>query len=399
VTDSAGVLVLNSGSSSVKLALVDPDTGARAVSATAERVGTPDASIRIRSDGRDDEVRVGDTSHAGVVHVLLESLGAKALDAVAAVGHRVVHGGARLTEPTVVDDDVVEDLRGLAELAPLHAPANLVGIEVARQALRAVPHVAVFDTAFHRTLPPRAYRYAVPRSWYDDLGVRRFGFHGISHRYVSERAADLLQRPLGELRLVTAHLGNGCSATAVRDGVSVDTTMGFTPLEGLVMGTRSGDVDPGALAYVGRRLGLDLERVVGQLNKDSGLAALSGLGNDVREVARAADAGSADAQLALDVFGYRAAKAIAALAVPLGRLDALVFTGGIGENSAAVRSIVIGDLALLGMVEDAPANAANGADTNGRIGAATGPAVLVVHTDEEVAIARATAAAVGGRTS
>jgi acetate kinase len=383
----------------VKLALVDPDTGARAVSATAERVGTPDASIRIRSDGRDDEVRVGDTSHAGVVHVLLESLGAEALDAVAAVGHRVVHGGARLTEPTVVDDDVVEDLRGLAELAPLHAPANLVGIEVARQALRAVPHVAVFDTAFHRTLPPRAYRYAVPRSWYDDLGVRRFGFHGISHRYVSERAADLLQRPLGELRLVTAHLGNGCSATAVRDGVSVDTTMGFTPLEGLVMGTRSGDVDPGALAYVGRRLGLDLERVVGQLNTDSGLAALSGLGNDLREVVGAADAGSADAQLALDVFGYRAAKAIAALAVPLGRLDALVFTGGIGENSAAVRSIVIGDLALLGMVEDAPANAANGADTNGRIGAATGPAVLVVHTDEEVAIARATAAAVGGRTS
>jgi acetate kinase len=399
VTDPAGVLVLNSGSSSVKLAVVDPETGVRGISASAERVGTPEVSRAGPRGGRDDALRVDDTSHAGVLNALLESLGAEVLDPVAAVGHRVVHGGARLTEPTLLDDDVLEVLRGLSDLAPLHAPANIVGIEVGRRALPAVGHVAVFDTAFHRALPPHAYRYAVPA-----IVVRRPGRPPVR---VPRHQPPLRQRAGGgaarsaadRAAAVTAHLGNGCSATAVRDGVSVDTTMGFTPLEGLVMGTRSGDVDPGALAYVGRRLGLDLERVVGQLNTDSGLAALSGLGNDLREVVGAADAGSADAQLALDVFGYRAAKAIAALAVPLGRLDALVFTGGIGENSAAVRSIVIGDLALLGMVEDAPANAANGADTNGRIGAATGPAVLVVHTDEEVAIARATAAAVGGRTS
>ena len=391
MTDPAGVLVLNSGSSSVKLAVVDPETGVRGTSASAERVGTPEVSVRVRAGGRDDALRVDDTSHAGVLNALLETLGAEVLDPVAAVGHRVVHGGARLTEPTLLDDDVLEVLRGLSDLAPLHAPANIVGIEVARRALPAVGHVAVFDTAFHRALPPHAYRYAVPRSWYADLGVRRFGFHGISHRYVSERPT--------ELRLVTAHLGNGCSATAVRDGVSVDTTMGFTPLEGLVMGTRSGDVDPGALAYVGRRLGLSLEQVVGQLNTDSGLAALSGLGNDVREVVAAADAGSADAQLALDVFGYRAAKAIAALAVPLERLDAVVFTGGVGENSAVVRSVVMRRLAVLGVVEDPAANAASGADSSGRISGAAGPAVLVVRTDEEHAIARATVAAVDGRAS
>lgn len=399
MTDPAGVLVLNSGSSSVKLAVVDPETGVRGISALAERVGTPEVSVRVRAGGCDDALRVDDTSHAGVLNALLESLGAEVLDPVAAVGHRVVHGGARLTEPTLLDDDVLEVLRGLSDLAPLHAPANIVGIEVARRALPAVRHVAVFDTAFHRALPPHAYRYAVPRSWYADLGVRRFGFHGISHRYVSERAAELLGRPPTELRLVTAHLGNGCSATAVRDGVSVDTTMGFTPLEGLVMGTRSGDVDPGALAYVGRRLGLSLEQVVGQLNTDSGLAALSGLGNDVREVVAAADAGSADAQLALDVFGYRAAKAIAALAVPLERLDAVVFTGGVGENSAVVRSVVMRRLAVLGVVEDPAANAASGADSSGRISGAAGPAVLVVRTDEEHAIARATVAAVDGRAS
>jgi acetate kinase len=250
--------------------------------------------------------------------------------------------------------------------------------------------VAVFDTAFHSGMPPRAYRYAVPASWYSDHGVRRYGFHGTSHRYVSGRAADLLGRPLESLRMVTVHLGNGCSATAVRDGVSVDTTMGLTPLEGLVMGTRSGDVDPGVLGYIADRLGLDVKAVLDQLNCRSGLLGLSGLSNDMRTVEDAARDGSAAAALAVEVFCYRAAKAIGALAVALGRLDAVVFTGGIGEHSATGRSATLAHLGVLGIAEDTAANAGHGERTGGLISAPGSVPVLVVPTDEELVIARDT---------
>jgi acetate kinase len=315
-------------------------------------------------------------------------------------GHRVVHGGERFTSSIRVDDAVIAALRSYNHLAPLHNTANLAGIEAVRAVLPNLPQVAVFDTAFHQTMPPHAFRYAVPEEWYTRHGVRRYGFHGISHRFVSEQAASMLGRQPRELRLVTAHLGNGCSATAVRDGVSVDTTMGLTPLDGLVMGTRSGDVDPGLIGYLAGRTGMNIDEITQALNADSGLQGLSGVGNDMRTVADAAADGNERAQLALDVFVHRLSKAIAALVVGLQRLDALVFTGGIGENSAVVRSLVLSRLGFLGLAEDAEANADHGRHTGGRISLAGPVLALVVPTDEELLIARDTARVIagGGRT-
>jgi len=284
----------------------------------------------------------------------------------------------------------------LSHLAPLHNPANLAGIEAVRAVLPDLPQVAVFDTAFHQTMPPHAFRYAVPEEWYTRYGVRRYGFHGISHLFVSEQAARALGRPLSELRLVTAHLGNGCSATAVRDGISVDTTMGLTPLDGLVMGTRSGDVDPGLLGYLAGRTGMSVDELTLALNVDSGLKGLSGVGSDMRTVAAAAADGNERARLALEVFVHRLSKAIAGLVVGLQRLDALVFTGGIGENSAVVRSLVLSRLGFLGLAEDARANADHGRHTGGRISVPGPVLALVIPTDEELLIARDTARVITG---
>ena len=307
-----------------------------------------------------------------------------------------MHGGSRFTESVVVDDAVMAALRDVADLAPLHAPPNLAGLDAARHELPDLTQVAVFDTAFHQTMPPVAYRYAVPSSWFEEHDVRRYGFHGTSHRYLAGRAADLMGRSTDDLRLVTLHLGNGCSAAAVRDGRSIDTTMGLTPLEGLVMGTRSGDVDPGVLGHMSLRLGLGLAEVLDVLNSSSGLLGLSGLSNDMRALSDAARGGSDAARLAVDVFSYRVAKAVGALAVALGRLDAVVFSGGIGENSVEARSEVLRLLEVLGLREDAAANAAHGHDTAGRISSGDGPMALVVPTDEELLIARDTALLSGG---
>ena len=389
------VLVLNCGSSSVKVAVLDPVTGQRAVSALGERIGSGEVSATVRRGGQEAPVEVAEDSHAGVLAAVLDAVGEDVRASVAGVGHRVVHGGHRFTESVRVDAAVLDGLREVADLAPLHVPGAIAGIEAAGRVLADVPQVAVFDTAFHATLPPHAFHYAVPRSWHDEHGARRFGFHGISHAYVATRAAEVVGRPLSELRMVTAHLGNGCSATAVRGGVSVDTTMGFTPLEGMAMGTRSGDVDPGLLAYLAPRLRLDIEGLVRVLNTESGLAGLSGEGNDVRSVLAAADAGSAPARLAIEVFTYRVAKAVAALTVPLGRLDVLVFTGGVGEHSAPVRSRVMAGLGVFGITEDAEANEAGGRDSDGRVSTGDGPTVLVVPTDEERVIAGDTARLVG----
>ena len=386
-----GVLVLNSGSSSVKFALLVPQTGERIASGLAERVGTTEAVLRLRigGDSPAGEPVPGATYQDVVGRVLsrLSEAGARLLGA----GHRVVHGGERFSAPVLVDEAVVADIATLRPLAPLHNPANLAGIEAVRAVLPDLPQVAVFDTAFHQTMPPRAYRYAVPEEWYTRYGVRRYGFHGTSHRFVSERAAALLGRPLAELRLVTAHLGNGCSAAAVRGGVSVDTTMGLTPLEGLVMATRSGDIDPGVFGYLTGHAGLTVAELTEVLNTASGLAGLSGASSDMRTVEAAAAAGDSRARLALDVFVHRLAKAVAGLATSLDRLDALVFTAGIGENSALVRGLVLGRLGFLGLAEDPVANARHGRDTGGRI-SHRGPVVaLVVPTDEELLIARDTA--------
>src|ERR1700729_2269090 len=396
------VLVLNSGSSSVKFSLLIPDSGERLMGGIGERLGTPEALLRGQwFPAPALEERLPGGTHRDVVARVLEHLAAAGhagVDLLAA-GHRVVHGGERFTSAILVDDAVVAALRSFSHLAPLHNPANLAGIEAVRDLLPDLPQVAVFDTAFHQTMPPHAYRYAVPEEWYTRHGVRRYGFHGISHRFVSEQAAVMLDRPLGELRLVTAHLGNGCSATAVRDGVSVDTTMGLTPLDGLVMGTRSGDVDPGLLSYLAGRTGMNVDELTRALNVDSGLQGLSGTSNDMRTVAGAAADGDERAQLALDVFVHRLSKAIAGLVVGLQRLAALVFTGGIGENSAVVRSLVLSRLGFLGLAEDARANAGHGRETGGRI-SLDGPVLaLVVPTDEELLIARDTARVITGDTA
>jgi acetate kinase len=386
------VLVLNSGSATVKFALLDPDSGERVFGGVADNVGTPDAVLRIGRDGREAEERLPGGDHRAAISRVLDHLsdsGARDLDLVGA-GHRVVHGGERFTGSVLVDDEVIAAVRSFSHLAPLHNPANLAGIEAVRAVRPELPQVAVFDTAFHQTMPPRAFRYAVPEDWYTRYGVRRYGFHGTSHRFVSGRAAELLGRPPGELRLVTAHLGNGCSAAAVRDGVSVDTTMGLTPMEGLVMGTRSGDVDPGLFGHLADRAGLTVGQLTEALDTGSGLLGLSGASNDMRAIQAAAEAGDQKAQLALEVFVYRLAKAIAALAVPLERLDALVFTGGIGENSAIVRSMVLRSLGFLGLTEDPEANARHGRATNGRITRPAEAQALVIPTDEELMIARDT---------
>src|ERR1700722_6334446 len=336
---SAGglVLVLNSGSSSVKFALVLPGSGERLMAGIGERLGTPEALLRVQwFPAAAVTERLPGASHQAVVARALDHLaeagpsGAHLLGA----GHRVVHGGERFTASIRVDDAVIAAVRSFSHLAPLHNPANLAGIEAVRAVLPGLPQVAVFDTAFHQTMPPHAFRYAVPEKWYTEHGVRRYGFHGISHRFVSEQAAVVLGRPPSGLRLVTAHLGNGCSATAVRDGVSVETTMGLTPLDGLVMGTRSGDVDPGLLGYLAGRTGMGVDELTRALNTDSGLLGLAGAGSDMRTIEAAAAAGDERAQLALGVFVHRLAKAIAGLVIGLERLDALIFTGGIGGETA-----------------------------------------------------------------
>ena len=394
------VLVLNSGSSSVKFALLAPASGERILAGIAEKVGTPEAELQIRR--YPDPVvteQLPEGSYQAVISRILGHLPDAGLETAAdgasghliGAGHRLVHGGERFTASVLVDDEVIAAIRSSSHLAPLHNPANLAGIEAVRAVRPGLPQVAVFDTAFHQTMPRAAFRYAVPEPWYTRYGVRRYGFHGTSHRFVSERAAALLGRPLDELRLVTAHLGNGCSAAAIRDGVSVDTTMGLTPLEGLVMGTRSGDIDPGVFGYLAERTGLSAAELTGTLNTRSGLLGLSGESNDMRLVQDAAARGDERARLALDVFVHRLAKTIAGLVTSLERLDALVFTGGIGENSAVARGLVLARLGFLGLTEDPAANAAHGRSTGGRISRPGPVQALVVPTDEELMIARDTA--------
>jgi acetate kinase len=402
------VLVLNSGSSSVKFAVLSPVSGERVLAGMADKVGTPETELRIqRYPEHAVTEQLPEGSYPAVISRILDHLPEIGLAApgdqasapgqahLAGAGHRVVHGGERFTASALVDDEVIAAIRACSHLAPLHNPANLAGIEAVRAAWPGLPQVAVFDTAFHQTMPPRAFRYAVPEEWYIRYGVRRYGFHGTSFRFVSQQTAALLGRPLTELRLVIAHLGNGCSAAAVRDGVSVDTTMGLTPLEGLVMGTRSGDVDPGVFGYLADQAGLTSDELDNTLNTASGLQGLSGVSNDMRTVQDSAAEGNERARLALDVFVHRLAKAIAGMVAGLGRLDALVFTAGIGENSAIVRRRVLARLGFLGLSEDAEANARHGRDTAGRI-SPDGPVVaMVVPTDEELMIARDTARLTG----
>ena len=323
---------------------------------------------------------------------LLKVLRQKGLSQIiTAIGHRVVHGGEKFKTATIINDEVISAIEACILFAPLHNPANLLGIRVAMKAAPQLPQVAVFDTAFHHTLPKHAYLYAVPLHLYKEYGVRRYGFHGTSHQYVAQQAAELLQIPLNNSAFITAHLGNGASAAAILNGRSIDTTMGFTPLEGLVMGTRSGDIDPGLYPYIGKALGLEMDMVTDLLNKKSGLLGLSDLSSDVRELQDAAANGHEQAQLALKVFVYRLAKYIGALTVTLPRVDALVFTGGIGENSAMIRSMVLEYLKVLGYKTDAGENNIAVGGRQAVITTTDSAKAIVINTNEELMIAMETA--------
>ena len=338
------ILVLNAGSSSLKAEVVDPETGARAASAKVGRLGSDQAEVAIDGELQTD-LRVESLSDAlaRLVPLLVERVGE-----IHGVGHRVVHGGEQFSQPTIIDDAVEAAIEALIPMAPLHNPSNLAGIRAARALLPDVPHVAVFDTAFHATLPRRAKAYALPKDLVEKHGIRRYGFHGTSHAWVSRQVAEHLEQDIRDLRIITCHLGNGASACAVEYGRSVETSMGMTPLEGLVMGTRSGDVDPGVLIALMRAEGLDVDGLDTLLNTRSGLAGLSGVGNDMRDIeSRAAD-GDESCRLALHVFTHRLRKQIGAYAAAMGGVDVIAFTGGIGENSSLVRHRTLQRLGFLG---------------------------------------------------
>jgi acetate kinase len=390
------VLVLNAGSSSLKFALIEPGSGQVVAEGAGDRLGGDQPTLRLGHEPPRN--LAAHATHADVLEELLTHLLTHLPDhPIAAVGHRVVHGGEAFSDSVVIDVEVIRQIRACAELAPLHNPANLLGIEAAERHLPGLPQVAVFDTAFHQTLPPRAYLYGIPYALYERHKVRRYGFHGTSHRYVAGEAARRLGRPLASLHLVTAHLGNGASACAVRAGRSVDTTMGLTPLEGLVMGTRSGDVDPNLHQFLAEHAGLDLRAITDLLNRESGLLGISGLSNDMRTLLEAAEQqGHARARLAIDVFCYRLARSILALGAGLDRVDALVFTGGIGEHAGPVRAETLAQLRVLGAELDPELNRAHGAPPTGRITRESSRLLaLVVPTNEELVIARETARLTG----
>lgn len=371
----SAVFVVNSGSSSIKYQLIDLDAERNILGGTVERIG------EAGSDTPDHET--------GLRRVLAE------LDDdhdLVAVGHRVVHGGSRYTAPTLITDEVERGIDELSALAPLHNPANLQGIRAARIALPDVPQVAVFDTAFHHTLPLAAYTYAIDATLAREHGVRRYGFHGTSHKFVSEQAAIFLDRPLASLKTIVLHLGNGASVAAIDGGVSVETSMGMTPLEGLVMGTRSGDVDPAVLVHLHREAGLGFDDLDRMLNRGSGLLGLTGSG-DMRDVQAAAEDGDERADAALAVYRHRIRRYIGAYTVHLGGLDAIVFTAGVGENDVALRSSTLAGLEFLGVRVDPGRNAAVSRSARRISTDDSAVAVLVIPTNEELEIARQTAAA------
>ena len=366
------VFVLNTGSSSVKFRVVNPESGAVSAEGIVERIG---------EEGSDTP------DHRAAIEHILSGLDTGSFDAV---GHRIVHGGERFVRTTLIDDEVERGIEQLSTLAPLHNPPGLQGIRAARAALPDLPQVAVFDTAFHAGMPEAARSYAIDAAVAAEHGIRRYGFHGTSYQFVSARAAEFLGRPLDQLRMIVLHLGNGASAAAIAGGRSIDTSMGMTPLEGLVMGTRSGDLDPAVLLYLQRTAGMTVDQVDELLNRRSGLLGLSGH-SDMREVVAAAEGGDALAQLAFEVYVHRLRHYLGAYLAILGGADAVVFTAGVGENSAAVRAAAVDGLSGLGLEVDAAANAAPSREPRRISPPGARVDVLVIPTDEELQIARETA--------
>lgn len=391
LTNEKYILVLNCGSSSIKFAIIHATSGESPLSGIAENLFTENALMKFSVNGKNHKqaiVMPGDHQQAlqDIVDILTADEPLKRQ--LVAVGHRVVHGGEYFSESVVINDAVVQAIQETASMAPLHNPANLAGIESAQLAFPTLPQIAVFDTAFFQTLPQKAFLYALPYRLYKEHGIRKYGFHGTSHAFVSQRAATMLHKNYDECNLITAHLGNGCSIAAIRQGRAIDTSLGFTPLEGLIMGTRSGDIDPSLPSFMIEQLGYTAEKVNILLNKSSGLLGISELSNDCRTLEEQAKQGNAQAQLALDMFCYRLVKYIGSYMAIVGKLDALIFTGGIGENSAYVRNMVVSQLSHLGLgIEDSD-NLQMRFGTSGAIHQQGCTPIFAIATNEEWVIAQ-----------
>ena len=396
---SAHVLVVNAGSSSLKYSVVDALSGHAAGSGAVDRIGASGGLLTHHGANGESRVECAVSDHEDALRAAVGAFGEHGPDLgglrLRAVGHRVVHGGTRFSAPALVDDDLVDAVTDLIPLAPLHNPANLDGIEVARRLFPDLPHVAVFDTAFHQTLPEHAYTYAVPRSWRDDHQIRRYGFHGTSYAFVAGAAAAMLGKPVDELNLIVLHLGNGASAAAIERGRSVETSMGLTPLEGLVMGTRSGDVDPALHGHLHRQLGWSLEEIDRGLNRESGLRGLCGH-NDFREVEHLLADGDEHARLAFDVYCHRLRKYVGAYYAVLGTVDAVVFTAGVGQYAEQVRACALSGLQRLGIEVDPARNEHRLGEPTVVSPDGSDVAVLVIPTNEEWEIARQSLDVVGG---
>ena len=393
------VLVINCGSSSLKFQLINSDTEAVLAKGLCERIGI-DGRLTYQPAGGEKETTDNSMpTHTEAIQYVINALTNEktgvvgSLDEIGAVGHRVVHGGEKFASSTVINEEVLAAIEECNDLAPLHNPANLIGIRACQELMPNVPMVAVFDTAFHQTMPEKAYMYGLPYEYYEDYKVRRYGFHGTSHSFVSKRTAEVLGKAYEDTKTVVCHLGNGSSICAVANGKSVDTSMGLTPLEGLVMGTRSGDVDPGALEYLAKKENLDIVGILNVLNKKSGVHGLSGISSDFRDLNAGAEAGNKRAQIALDVFCYKVAKYVGSYVAAMNGVDAIVFTAGIGENDWYVRQEVCKYLGYLGIEIDAEANKSRGKEVELSIPGSK-VKVLVVPTNEELAIARETVALV-----
>ena len=394
------ILVLNCGSSSVKYKLIDSDSKEVLAEGGVEKIGLPDSFLKFKkADGEKETIYTPMPTAKEAVKNILDLMTdpvngvVKSLDEIEAVGHRVVHGMEKFNKSVLITPDVIEKVKEAYSVAPLHNPANVTGIEAVESLIPGVPQVAVFDTAFHQTMPAKAYMYALPYELYSKYGVRRYGFHGTSHRYVSRRACEFLGLPYEKQRIITCHIGNGGSITAIRDGVSVDTSMGLTPTEGLMMGTRSGDVDPGALIYIMEREGLDAKGVSNLVNKQSGVKGVSEVSSDMRDIEDAINKGDEKAKLALEMYEYRIIKYIGAYTAVLGGVDVIVFTGGVGENQIKTREAICKQFEYLGITFDAEANKTRGQEIE-ISGKDSKVHVVVIPTDEELMIAQDTAAIV-----
>ena len=393
------ILVINCGSSSLKYQLINSETEGVLAKGLCERIGIDGMLTYQPEGGEKEKSEIAMPTHTEAINAVLAALTneksgvIKSLSEVGAVGHRVVHGGEKFTSSCLINDESMKAIEECNDLAPLHNPANLIGIRACQELMPGVPMVAVFDTAFHQTMPDVAYTYGIPYEYYEKYKVRRYGFHGTSHSYVSKRTAEIVGKPYDQMKIIVCHLGNGASISAVHCGKSVDTSMGLTPLEGLVMGTRSGDLDPAIIDFVGKKEGLSLDEMNEVLNKKSGMLGISGVSSDGRDLEAAAETGNKRAQLALDVFDYRVIKYIGAYAAAMNGVDAIAFTAGIGENNIKMRKDVCSSLTYLGVKLDEEKNNVRGEE---RIISADDSKVqvLLVPTNEELAIARETLALV-----